>query len=449
MEGAQGGSGAPAPFLTKTYEMVDDPSTNSIVSWSQMNNSFVVWNTPEFARDLLPKYFKHNNFSSFVRQLNTYGFRKIDPDQWEFANEDFVRGQRHLLKKIHRRKPIHSHSLQNHGQGALTESVRQELEEDIDRLKNEKGLFLLELQRETQGAKGMTLQMHSLQERLQQMEHRQRQMMAGVAEVMQRPGYIPSLVQQSEIHNKKRRLPNGEFICEEAHTEQNQMVTYNAAAIDRSDALPTLIINSEPFEKLESCINSWENFLHAVGQASGEEYNVEAASLHPYAAILTEMRASSGDTDISLRPQSPKLYSSSPPSKDMSSSPELAESTCYVENPVISSHQLNPLVRHKDLEIDVNLKPATAPEIESKDQEMRNSSSATPTGANDHFWEQFLTETPGSADAQEVQSERRDTGYKKSESKSADHGRYWLHMKTVGMDNLTEQMGQLTPAEKT
>lgn len=62
----------PPPFLTKTYEFVEDPATNRVVSWSQGNNSFVVWDPQKFATTLLPKYFKHNNFSSFVRQLNTY-----------------------------------------------------------------------------------------------------------------------------------------------------------------------------------------------------------------------------------------------------------------------------------------------------------------------------------------------------------------------------------------
>jgi len=62
----------PTPFLTKTFQLVDDQSIDDVISWNDDGSTFIVWNPTVFARDLLPKYFKHNNFSSFVRQLNTY-----------------------------------------------------------------------------------------------------------------------------------------------------------------------------------------------------------------------------------------------------------------------------------------------------------------------------------------------------------------------------------------
>ncbi|KAL1193205.1 Heat stress transcription factor B-1 [Cardamine amara subsp. amara] len=96
----------PAPFLSKTYQLVDDHITDDVVSWNEEGTAFVVWKTAEFAKDLLPQYFKHNNFSSFIRQLNTYGFRKTVPDKWEFANDSFRRGQEELLSEIRRRKSV-------------------------------------------------------------------------------------------------------------------------------------------------------------------------------------------------------------------------------------------------------------------------------------------------------------------------------------------------------
>ncbi|KAJ3706641.1 hypothetical protein LUZ61_010346 [Rhynchospora tenuis] len=93
------------PFLTKTYQLVDDHSIDDVISWNTDGTSFVVWRPAEFARDVLPRFFKHSNLSSFVRQLNTYGFRKVS-DRWEFTNENFRRNEKRLLRDIRRRQKL-------------------------------------------------------------------------------------------------------------------------------------------------------------------------------------------------------------------------------------------------------------------------------------------------------------------------------------------------------
>lgn len=62
----------PQPFVKKILKMVEDESLKRIVSWGEGRCSFVVWNSAKFSKTILPNYFKHSNFSSFLRQLNNY-----------------------------------------------------------------------------------------------------------------------------------------------------------------------------------------------------------------------------------------------------------------------------------------------------------------------------------------------------------------------------------------
>ncbi|KAM9062424.1 heat shock factor protein 4 isoform 4-T4 [Sarcophilus harrisii] len=171
---AMDGYPSPVPaFLTKLWTLVGDPETNHLICWSpvsdtpplrecvpgcvspsrlatvtvtspappgkpaqprateftrrdlvvtlpgapQNGTSFHVRDQGRFAKEVLPKYFKHNNMASFVRQLNMYGFRKVvsieqgglvkpDRDDTEFQHLCFLRGHEHLLEHIKRKVSV-------------------------------------------------------------------------------------------------------------------------------------------------------------------------------------------------------------------------------------------------------------------------------------------------------------------------------------------------------
>lgn len=51
--------------------MLEDISIQHLISWSDRGDLFSVSNPTSFSKSVLPQYFKHNNWQSFVRQLNS------------------------------------------------------------------------------------------------------------------------------------------------------------------------------------------------------------------------------------------------------------------------------------------------------------------------------------------------------------------------------------------
>ncbi|KAF6004161.1 kinase-regulated stress-responsive transcription factor skn7 [Cyanidiococcus yangmingshanensis] len=92
-------------FIQKVYDLVQDSETSDTVNWEESGDSFVIWRVGDFTEKVLPAYFKHSNMSSFVRQLNQYGFHKISHERWEFQHDFFKRDRPDLLSQIKRNRP--------------------------------------------------------------------------------------------------------------------------------------------------------------------------------------------------------------------------------------------------------------------------------------------------------------------------------------------------------
>jgi hypothetical protein len=122
-------------FLRKTFDLVSSSDSN-ICTWSDDGLSFIIKNIDTFTEEVIPQYFKHSKFASFVRQLNFYGFRKIkneslrinhninndahaeeESNYWRFRHDLFQRGRPDLLAEIHKTNQ------QNNEQHASKEEV--------------------------------------------------------------------------------------------------------------------------------------------------------------------------------------------------------------------------------------------------------------------------------------------------------------------------------------
>ncbi|XP_050000881.1 heat shock factor protein 1 isoform X3 [Chionomys nivalis] len=203
--GAAGPSNVPA-FLTKLWTLVSDPDTDALICWSPSGNSFHVFDQGQFAKEVLPKYFKHNNMASFVRQLNMYGFRKVvhieqgglvkpERDDTEFQHPCFLRGQEQLLENI-KRKVTSVSTLKNEDIKIRQDSVTRLLT-DVQLMKGKQECMdskLLAMKHENEA---LWREVASLRQK-----HAQQQKV--VNKLIQ---FLISLVQSNRILGVKRKIP--------------------------------------------------------------------------------------------------------------------------------------------------------------------------------------------------------------------------------------------------
>jgi len=366
------------------------------------------------------------------------GFRKIDPERWEFANEDFIRGHTHLLKNIHRRKPVHSHSLQNQVNGPLAEAERRELEDEINRLKYEKSLLLADLQRQNQQQYGISWQMQSLEDRLVQMEQRQRNIVASLCDILQRHRVVSASMLETDHFSKKRRVPKIDFFVDEPTVEEQQVPFLQPLGAEAPSMPPGHLLNAEPFEKMELALVSLENFFQRASHGSAEEMYGAGAAVEPSPDLtLGEMNSAPMDTSIN-QPSSAGLSPFSSTTEQAHFPSSLADSVSYAPSPILTLSDINEEA-HRTAEVDMNSETTTG----GTSQETTSETEDMPAKVNDVFWERFLT---GEAESgRQHANNKSEATEAKEDIKIAIDWSILNHQNNV--DQITEKMGHLDSAE--
>ncbi|KAI1498622.1 hypothetical protein F5X99DRAFT_431604 [Biscogniauxia marginata] len=130
------------PFVQKLNSFLEESKNTDLIRWSEKGDSFIVLDEDEFAKTLIPELFKHNNYASFVRQLNMYGFHKKvglsdnsmkaserkNKSPSEYYNPYFKRGHPNLLWLIN--KPKSGNTKKGPGKKRL-DDVEVESDEEI------------------------------------------------------------------------------------------------------------------------------------------------------------------------------------------------------------------------------------------------------------------------------------------------------------------------------
>uniref|UniRef100_A0A8C7WNQ7 Heat shock transcription factor 1 n=1 Tax=Oryzias sinensis TaxID=183150 RepID=A0A8C7WNQ7_9TELE len=287
------GGNVPA-FLTKLWTLVEDPETDHLICWSLNGTSFHVFDQCRFSKEVLPKFFKHNNMASFIRQLNMYGFRKVvhieqgglvkpEKDDTEFQHPFFIRGQEHLLENI-KRKVTNVSSVRHDDVKLCADDVSKILN-DVQTMKGKQETIdsrIIAMKHENEA---LWREVASLRQK-----HAQQQKV--VNKLIQ---FLVSLVQTNRIMGVKRKIP--------------------------------LMLNDS------SSTHSIPKFSRPYVQAAANPFSADSAlSSGPIISDITELATSASDDVVSewINPKENESVNI----KEEPSSPEVVEIPIIEEEPV-------------------------------------------------------------------------------------------------------------------
>jgi hypothetical protein len=98
--------GVISPFPERLHDMLSKTNVPEVVGWAPHGRCFLVRKPKEFESKIMPLYFNHTKLTSFQRQLNLYGFKRITKgvDRGAYYHELFLRYRPRLCTRMRRQK---------------------------------------------------------------------------------------------------------------------------------------------------------------------------------------------------------------------------------------------------------------------------------------------------------------------------------------------------------
>ncbi|KAF7690502.1 heat shock factor protein 2 isoform X1 [Silurus meridionalis] len=274
-------SNVPA-FLTKLWTLVEDSDTNEFICWSQEGNSFLVLDEQRFAKEILPKFFKHNNMASFVRQLNMYGFRKV----------------MHIdtgIVKQERDGPVQfQHPYFRNGRDDLLENIKRKVSntkpEDSKLRQDDLSKILSSVQtvhdkQETMDARLATLKRENeaLWREMSDLRQKHAQQQQAIKELVQ---FILTLVQNNRVLNLKRKRP----LLLSSNGKKSKFIP-----VDHSNPAVSEL-NTDIADDVIICDITNEDAEVTVDTRAADEGDVEIIEVDCDSSDITEKVSSKGQT---------------------------------------------------------------------------------------------------------------------------------------------------------